>query len=129
MNKKTFLYCTFQLEGYHKYPDADKLNHTATGDYLDVSHLALRHFHYFNFKVWVEVKHDNRDIEFIQLRRMITKMYNEREIELDYKSCEMISNDLWKFLSKKYPSSEIRIDVSEEGINGSYTEYDAREQQ
>ena len=60
---------------------------------------------------------------------MITKMYNEREIELDYKSCEMISNDLWKFLSKKYPSSEIRIDVSEEGINGSYTEYDAREQQ
>lgn len=123
MNKKMFVYCTFQLEGYHRYPDADKLPHTATGDKYDVSHLALRHFHYFNFKVWVEVKHENRDIEFIQLRRKILDVYSTKQLELDYKSCEMMSDDLYKLLTSWYPGVEIRIDISEEGINGSYTEY------
>ena len=123
MNRKQFVYCTFQLEGYHRYPDADKHPHTATGDDMDVSHLALRHMHYFNFKVWVQVNHDNRDIEFIQLRRKLLKLYQHNTLELDGKSCEMLSNDLYEILHEWYPNSEIRIDVSEEGINGSYTEY------
>lgn len=117
-----FVYCTFQLEGYHRYPDADKLPHTATGDHYDVSHLALRHMHYFNFKVSVQTTDENREIEFIQLRRRILNAY-KGELDLDYKSCEMISDDLYQLLHTWYPTSEIRIDISEEGINGSYTEY------
>ena len=121
--KKQFVYTSFQKEGYHNYPGADTNKSTATNDKFDVSHLASRHLHYFNFKVFIEVNHSNRDIEFIQLRRWIEYLYQDGCLELDGKSCEMMSDDLYVQLSKKYPKSEIRIDISEEGINGSLTYY------
>lgn len=123
MNKKTFVYCTFQKEAYHYFPGADTNPQYATNDEYDVSHLATRHMHYFNFKVWVEVTDNNRQIEFIQLRRWIENLYSDNALELNNLSCEMISDALFLKLTKKYPNMEIRIDVSEEGINGAYTEY------
>ena len=120
--KKQFVYCTLTKEGYHCYPGADTNSSTATNDRFDVSHLVNRHMHYFNFKVWVEVNHNDRDIEFIQLRRWIEDLYTGI-LEVDNNSCEMISDKLYEQLCQRYPKSEIRIDISEEGINGSYTEY------
>jgi hypothetical protein len=123
MTQKTFVYCTFQKEGYHYFPGADKNPLYATGDDYDVSHLGYRHMHYFNFKVWVQVTHNNRDIEFIQLRRWIEKQYGDGVLEIDHRSCEMLAEDLYDKLSEKYPGMEIRIDVSEEGVNGAYVEF------
>lgn len=121
--KKTFVYTTFQKEGYHCFPEAKDDPKFKTGDYLDVSHLGDRHFHYFYFKVWIEVNHLNRSIEFIQLRRWIEKQYQDGALELNFMSCEMLGDQLVDLLSQKYPNSEIRVDVSEENINGSITEY------
>lgn len=118
-----FVYVPFQKEGYHMYPGADINPSLATGDEYDVSHLGARHFHYFHFKVWVEVKHENRDIEFIQLRRWLESLYNIGSLELNGKSCEMLADDLYKKIHERYPDSEIRIDVSEDNINGAYVEY------
>jgi hypothetical protein len=81
--------------------------------------------HYFFFKVWVEVFHDNRDIEFIQMRRWIEELYDSGYLSMDNQSCEMMSDALAIQLRCRYPNSEIRIDISEENINGSYTEYPA----
>ena len=123
MNKKTFVYCSFQKEGYHYFPGADTNPIYATGDEYDVGHLGTRHMHYFNFRVWVQVTHENRQIEFIQMRRWIENLYRQGILELDHQSCEMMSDALCEKLREKYPGMEIRIDISEEGINGSYTEY------
>jgi hypothetical protein len=65
MSTTTFVYVQFQREGYHCFPEAATDPKYATGDQYDVSHLAYRHMHYFYFKVWVEVVHGNREIEFI----------------------------------------------------------------
>lgn len=124
MNKKQFVYTTFQREGYHFYPGADTNPSTATNDRYDVSHLAKVHMHYFNFKVWIEVKHDNRDIEFIQLRRQIEDAFTEKDLKMGG-SCEMMSDRLYEYLSSVYLDADIKIDISEEGINGSYTKYEA----
>lgn len=118
-----FVYTTFAKEGYHCFPAAGSDPQFATGDDMDVSHLANKHFHYFYFKVWVEVNHMDRDIEFIQLRRWLENLYSEKTLQLNYKSCEMLANDLYEKLHTKYPHSEIRIDISEENINGAYIEY------
>jgi PDZ domain-containing secreted protein len=123
MNKKTFVYTTFQKEGYHCFPEAGTDPKYVTTDKYNVSHLAHRHMHYFNFKVWVEVTHSNRDIEFIQMRRQIEDWYGDEVLTLNGKSVEMMSEDLYEKLSTKYPGVEIRIDISEEGINGAYTEF------
>jgi len=121
--QKTFVYCTFQKEGYHYFPGADINPTYATGDEYDVGHLGLRHMHYFNFKVWVQVTHSNREIEFIQLRRWIENLYKTNSLEMDHQSCEMLAEALFTKLSARYPGMEIRIDISEEGINGAYVEF------
>lgn len=118
-----FVYVPFQREGYHMYPGADTDPKLATGDVYDVSHLGARHFHYFHFKVWVQVVHENRDIEFIQLRRWLESLYQNGALELNGMSCEMISDELYAQIIKKYPGVEVRIDVAEDNINGSYIEY------
>ena len=121
--KRTYVYTTFQQEGYHCFPEAATDSTFATGDYLDVSHLSVRHFHYFYFKVWVEVNHHNRDIEFIQLRRWIQLQYESKSLEMNSKSCEMLADELIEILREKYPGVGIKVDVSEENINGAIVEY------
>jgi hypothetical protein len=117
------IWVTFQKEGIHKYPAALTDPALATGDEYDVSFLGYPHRHTFHFKVWISVTHDDRDIEFIQFKRWLEKLYAEGTVQLDYKSCEMMSGDLYDVISKKYPNREIWIEVSEDGENGSFIKY------
>jgi hypothetical protein len=118
------IWVTFRKEGIHKYPAALDDPKLATGDEYDVSFLGYPHRHIFHFKVAIEVFHDDRDIEFIQFKRWLEKMYAEGTLQLDYKSCEMISDDLYIQITKKYPGRKVEIDVSEDGENGSHAVYE-----
>jgi hypothetical protein len=122
------IWVTFRKEGIHKYPAALDDPKLATGDEYDVSFLGYPHRHIFHFKVWIEVFHDDRDIEFIQFKRWLENMYNKGTLQLDYKSCEMISDDLFVEIRKRYPGRRIAIDVSEDGENGSHTVYESDNQ-
>jgi hypothetical protein len=117
------IWVTFRKEGIHKYPAALTDPALATGDEYDVSFLGYPHRHIFHFKVWIGVTHDDRDIEFIQFKRWLEKLYAEGTLQLDYKSCEMMSGDLYDTISNKYPGREIWIEVSEDGENGSFIKY------
>ena len=117
------IWVTFRKEGMHKYPAALTDPALATGDEYDVSFLGYPHRHTFHFKVWISVTHDDRDIEFIQFKRWLEKLYAEGTLQLDYKSCEMMSGDLYDIISNKYPGREIWIEVSEDGENGSFIKY------
>jgi hypothetical protein len=118
-----FIWVTFQKEGIHRYPAALTDPLLATGDEYDVSFLGHPHRHIFHFKVWIEVTHNDRDIEFIQFKRWLENLYKDAILNLDYKSCEMMSDDLFAVISNKYPSREIWIEVSEDGENGSFIKY------
>jgi hypothetical protein len=117
------IWVTFRKEGIHKYPAALTDPNLATGDEYDVSFLGYPHRHIFHFKVWIGVTHDDRDIEFIQFKRWLEKLYAEGTLQLDYKSCEMMSGDLFDAISNKYPGREVWIEVSEDGENGSFIKY------
>jgi hypothetical protein len=118
------IWVTFRKEGLHKYPAALDDPKLATGDNYDVSFLGYVHRHIFHFKVAIEVTHDDRDIEFIQFKRWMENMYADGTMKLDYKSCEMMSDDLYIAITKKYPGRKIEIDVSEDGENGSHAVYE-----
>jgi len=118
------IWVTFRKEGIHMYPGADTDPKLATGDWDDVSFLGVPHRHIFHFKVWIEIFHDDRDIEFIQFKRWLQRLYDNSVLELDHKSCEMISNDLFLQIAQRYPGRNIWIDVSEDGENGSFIKYD-----
>jgi hypothetical protein len=117
------IWVTFRKEGMHKYPAALTDPALATGDEYDVSFLGYPHRHIFHFKVWISVTHDDRDIEFIQFKRWLENLYKEGTLQLDYKSCEMMSGDLFDTISNKYPGREVWIEVSEDGENGSFIKY------
>tara|TARA_B100000073_G_scaffold208518_1_gene172914 strand:+ start:265 stop:708 length:444 start_codon:yes stop_codon:yes gene_type:complete len=115
---KKLIWVTFRKEGIHKYPAALDDPKLATGGEDDVSFLGYPHRHIFHFKIAIEVFHDDRDIEFIQFKRWLEGLYNKGTLQLDYKSCEMIADDLYKEIKQKYPKRDVRIDISEDGENG-----------
>ena len=117
------IWVTFSKEGIHFYPGADTNPATATGDEQDVSFLGYKHRHIFHFKVWIEVFHDDRDIEFIQFKRWLESLYNEDVIQLNNKSCEMIADDLAAEIQGKYPGRYVKISVAEDNENGCEMEY------
>ena len=117
-NADRSIWVTFRKEGIHKYPAALEDPALATGDEYDVSFLGYPHRHIFHFKVRIQVTHNDRDIEFIQFKRWLESLYSEGTLQLDYKSCEMISDDLYNEISTKYPGRFVEIDVAEDGENG-----------
>lgn len=111
-NIERFIEVTFQKEGIHKYPAAltdPKLS--------DVSFLGHPHRHMFHFRVRVSVKHNDREIEFILFKRELEALYNGI-YDIDYKSCEMLAEELIEYVNKNYPGRVVEVNVSEDGENG-----------
>lgn len=116
------IWVTFKRKGYHKYPAAGTNPKLA-----DVSYLANEHRHLFGFKVSIEVKHDDREIEFHQFLNWIEGLYDEGILQLDYKSCEMMAEDLFRSIVAVYPGRAIEIEVNEDGECGAVCSWDANE--
>jgi hypothetical protein len=120
------IWVTFRREGIHCYPAAatdPKLN--TAGEY-DVSFLASPHRHIFHFRVWIDVWHNDRDIEFIQFKRWLESLYSGQNtvLALDWKSCEMIADDLYTQIAARYPERAVWIEVAEDGENGCLIKYE-----
>ena len=119
---RRMIWVTFQREGIHRYPGADTDPKLATGAWDDVSFLGVPHRHFFHFRVGIQVFHNDRDIEFIQFKRWLERLY-QGTLELDYKSCEMIADDLYIHIADRYPGRDVTISVAEDNENGCEIEY------
>lgn len=110
--KKREIFVTFQKEGIHRYPAA------LTEPYLkEVEFLGHPHRHIFHFRVTIEVFHNDRDLEFILFKRELESLY-QGTMEIDYKSCEMLAEELIEYINNKYPGRTLTVEVSEDGENG-----------
>jgi len=112
------IWVRFQREGIHCYPAAG-----TDPNLEDVAFLAHPHRHIFHFEVRIAVVHNDRDIEFIQFKRWLEGMFDDKVLQLDHKSCEMISDDIFAMIAEKYPGREVIISVSEDNENGSTITY------
>ena len=123
-NAQRSIWVTFKKEGIHMYPGADSDPKLATGDWDDVSFLGVPHRHIFHFRVRIQVFHNDRDIEFIQFKRWMERLYSGASdtdgevLVLNHRSCEMISDELYEKISAKYPGRFVEIEVAEDGENG-----------
>lgn len=111
------IWITFQREGIHKYPAA-----LEDPNLEDVNFLGYPHRHVFYFKVWIEIFHDDRDLEFIQFKRWCEKLYNGT-LMLDHKSCEMIADELAEKIQAEFPGRHVRVSVAEDNENGCEIDY------
>jgi len=118
------IWVTFRKEGIHCYPAAATDPALKTGDEYDVSFLGTPHRHIFHFRVWIDVLHNDRDIEFIQFKRWLENLYKDGILQLDYKSCEMMADDLYTEIAGRYPDRAVWIEVAEDGENGALIKYE-----
>ena len=118
---KRQIWVTWQREGIHKYPAA--LTDPALAD---VQFLGYPHRHIFHFRVWIDVFHNDRDLEFIQFKRWCESLYSSDNsvLSLDHKSCEMIADDLYIQIAQRYPDRVVHIEVAEDGENGALIKYE-----
>lgn len=108
----------FIKEGIHRYPAA------ATESNLNsVEYLGYPHHHYFYFYVTIQVFHNDRDIEFQMFRRWCESQFKDDIIKIDYKSCEMLAEELINLIKVAYPGRDMQVEVYEDDINGSVVQY------
>lgn len=113
---KTFIYVSLQKEGIHCYP--------AAANIPGVEFLQYPHRHIFHIKAKIEVFHDDRELEFILIKRYIEQLYTDSTLQLNHKSCEMIAKELLNELQKKLNEPrDITIEVSEDNENGAIIEF------
>ena len=122
--KRNRIWVTFQKEGIHRYPAAATDPSLKTGDWDDVSFLGVPHRHIFHFRVEMDVFHDDRDVEFIQFKRWLERLYTDGTLELDYQSCEMMADALASQIHLKYPDRCLIVSVSEDNENGAIKHYE-----
>lgn len=105
---KTNIIISFQVEGFHCWPDAPK----------EVAFLRDNHRHMFWIEAEKEVKHDDRDIEIIMFKREIQAKLlfkyggNNGELILGSKSCEMLAKEILEEFDCE------RVKVTEDNENG-----------
>jgi len=94
------------FEGIHFWSEAPK----------EVFFLRSPHRHIFHVTIQIEVFHDDRELEFIMVKRRIKDFLPKKE--LGQMSCEMIAMDLISKIKIQYGQRHIIIEVSEDGENG-----------
>ena len=106
----TEVYCTFEVEGLHHWPGCPL---------TEVYYLKDLHRHVFHFKAYKQVRHDDRDIEFIVMKHKLLDYLRNLYFnsatnlhEFGAQSCEMLAKEL----ISKFDLS--RCEVSEDGENG-----------
>lgn len=107
------IFVQFRKEGIHRYPDAPE----------GVEFLRNPHRHIFHFKATVSVEHNDRDIEFILFKRELELLYDVGAMQVDYKSCEMLAEELINYIVGAYPNRTVSVEVSEDGENGATLTY------
>lgn len=110
MNIKSQVYCTLVVEGIHCWSDCP---------IDEVKYLRYPHRHLFYIKAHVNVDHDDRFVEFIELKHQIKTYLIDRYYDTTFNccnfntmSCEMIARELIEWFDLTC------CEVSEDNENG-----------
>ena len=95
------------FEGIHKYADAPN----------EVGFLREPHRHIFHVEAEIEVKHDDRELEFIMVKRELNKYLYSKPFGIRH-SCEQMAKDIIAFLTEKYGKRKMSVLVLEDNENG-----------
>lgn len=134
----------FEIEGMHWFPQVEEMleqqreNQDESPYQLDVSFLKYPHRHIFHFDLKVQVHHNDRDIEFIQVARLLRDAILRKFPPTQYgcanfenRSCEMLGEEVVALFLEMFPHyvGLIEIEVSEDGENSAISKYEVFEKE
>lgn len=107
------VFCRTSFEGIHCWPEAP----------LETYYLRSPHRHIFHVEVEVDVKEDDREIEFINLKHNVDRYIQQTIVsgelnDMGRTSCEEVAKKLADWLYHIYPNRDCYIEVNEDGENG-----------
>jgi len=113
----TYAHISFTQPGIHRWPDAPPRR----------AYLADNHRHLFTVEVQIQLHHEEREIEFHDLRRLAINGFRmSSQYVADYddladfgpKSCETLARELGEYLVMQYPGRNVSVSVLEDGEVG-----------
>lgn len=96
------------FEGMHQYKDAPE----------EVKFLRDLHRHIFYIEAEMEVSHNDRELEFIMVKRGIEKFIKDDILFSDGVSCEQMAEAIIKYLIYRYGERQMIVGVYEDNENG-----------
>ena len=113
----TYIDVSFDWVGYHCWPGAE-------GKHAYLSHT---HRHHFEGEASIEVKHDDRELEFMAVLDYINSMLPQYE-QAGSMSCEAIAKEILEGLTGMYGEDRnMTVGVYEDGENGAFIVWTADE--
>ena len=100
------------FEGCHRFANAP----------AEVAFLRQPHRHIFHVKVEMEVFHDDRELEFILVKRAIEDFVSSYDYDVN-SSCEQLATSISNFLLGVYGDRKVICQVLEDGENGGCVYY------
>jgi len=105
---KSFIVVRLQAEGFHCWPDAPS----------QIAFLRVNHRHVFHVKLRIGVAHDDRELEFILVKRAAQGWFEAWLRSVDSSSCEQLAKSFVRWASATYGQRPVACEVSEDGENG-----------
>ena len=100
----------FEVEGFHKWPDAP----------YSRAYLNQPHRHVFKVEARIQLRHNEREIEFHDFLDYCKGNFPHGD--LGSMSCETLAEDLLNKITLTYPNRSVRVSVFEDGENGAICE-------
>jgi hypothetical protein len=110
---KTLIVVKTQFEGIHSW---DKC------PYNDVKFLCWPHRHIFHVIMKIKVSHDDRELEFIRVKRELEEYLKLFPLNLGSRSCEMIAKEIAMYFTPIFPVYMISVFEDEESGSEVYFE-------
>lgn len=121
---KSRIFCTLRVPGFHFWPNPPE----------PYKYLGVLHRHEFHIRLDIGVRIENREIEFIELKHMLSEWLDHNfhsdshggvGLFFGGRSCEMIAVEIaqWAYAALDLPrGTKLVVEVSEDGENGAVAE-------
>ena len=102
------IFVTTEFEGLHRWANAPE----------QTAFLRQFHRHIFKVRLEIEVRHDDRELEFFDVKQRLNRGIKVVLNTNDAGSCEQIATKLLNYLAQYLKGREMTCEVSEDGENG-----------
>lgn len=102
------IFVTTEFEGLHRWADAPE----------ETAFLRQFHRHLFRVRLEIEVRHDDRELEFFKTKKGLNHAIKVVIDHNDAGSCEQIAIRLLEYFTARLQGRQMICEVSEDGENG-----------
>lgn len=114
VSKKGICYAKIlcQFDALHYWEDAPQ----------EVYYLKNLHRHTFGVILYIEQKHNDREVEYYILKDWLQNQLHQMDKPIKF-SCEQYAYKIYELINKQYPNRKMKIEVNEDHQQGAFYDF------